>query len=120
MATPTVTTASGSDNVKVITWTLTTADPDGTPIPDGYSMFSDRSVQVYGTFGAGTVNWQGTSASDISNYATLTTVGGAAATFAAAGIKQILESTLYSRPSLTGSTGATLTVIAVCRRPIRN
>lgn len=118
--TPTVTTAPGNDLVKIYTWTLTTADDVGAPIPPSMCEFSDRAVQCYGTFGSGTVNWEGTNDPAVGNYAALSTVDGAAGTFSAAGIKQMLESTLYARPTLTGSTGATVTVIAVLRRPIRN
>lgn len=118
-ATPTLANPDGGDQFKTFAWTLTDADPDGMPIPASWDEFSDRSVHVYGTFGAGTVTWQGTNDPAAGNWAALSTVGGAAATFAAAGIKQILETTLFARPLLTGAVGATLTVICAARRPVR-
>ncbi len=114
-----VTRISSTNLVHVLRWTLTSAEPEGTPLPDTDSDLSDRSVQVYGDLGGGTVEWQGTSDPGHENWVNLSTTGGSLAAFSAPGIKQILESTLYARPVLVGSSGADCTVIAVCRKPFR-
>jgi len=119
MATANPTVNHKADNVAVFTWNLTDANDVGAPIPEGYSAYSDRSVQVYGTFGGGTVTWQGTNDPTPDNWVGLSTVASAAATFAAAGIKQILESTLLARPSIAGGTSQDVTVVCVARRPVR-
>lgn len=119
MATANPTIDAGSDNVRVYSWALTDANADGEPLPADAAAYSDRSVQVFGTFGGGTVTWQGTSDPAKGNWVGLSTVASTAATFAAAGIKQILESTLYARPVITGGTAQNVTVICVARRPIR-
>lgn len=69
---------------------------------------ADRSVQVTGTFGGATVLIQGSN--DGSTYATLTTPADAALSFTATGLKQILESTAYIKPSISGGTGQTLNI----------
>jgi hypothetical protein len=91
--------AFGKD-VQLDDWTLTGTDtgvlsttgPTYVQNPQG----SDRSVQVSGTFGGGTVLIEGSN--DGSNWFTLTDPTGAALSFAAAGLKQILELTRYIRP----------------------
>lgn len=120
MATKNPTRVSGSSSlVQIFRWDLTTANDVGAAIGSADSELSDRSVQVFGDPGGGTVVWQGTSDPAEANWETLTTTGGAPANFSDHGIKQILESTLYARPVLLGSLGANCSVIAVCRKPTR-
>ena len=107
-------------SVSVYGWTpLTTTNADGAPV--GAVTFADRCVQVSGTFGAaGSVSIQGSN--DGSNWAVLNNAQGTAATFTAAGIKQIVELPRYVRPFVTAGDGTTsLTVTMVARRanPLR-
>lgn len=84
-----------------------TAIPNGnTGAPILMSTFSDRSVQVSGTFGAGgTVLLEGSN--DGTTYATLTDPAGAAISFTAAGLKQVLHITKYMRPRVSAGDGTT-------------
>jgi len=116
-----VTRATGShQNTSIFRWQLTDEAPTGDPLSAGDTDLSDRSVQVYGDLGGGTVEWQGTSDPALANWHVLSTTGGAAATFVAAGIKQILESTLYARPVLVGAGNADCSVVLVGRKPSRS
>lgn len=107
------------DQVRIFQWVLTSADNEGTPIPPAYAGFSDRSVQVAGSLGGGTISWQGSNQPTPTDWANLNQATGTAAQWSQAGIKQILEAALHARPILAGSSGATCTVIAMCRKPSR-
>ena len=96
---------------KVIKWSGLAHGDDGTPYILPYK--TDRSVQVYGTFGAaGTATIQGSN--DVSGsitYATLNDPQGNALTITAAKIEQILECSLQVRPVVTGDATTALTVL---------
>lgn len=99
--------------VTHVTWTLTDADPLGDPfIAPG---LSDRSVQVFGSFGGGSVKLQGTNEISPVNWAQLHEPSGTDISFGAAGIEAVLENTTQIRPVLQGSTGGSVTVILVSR-----
>lgn len=93
------------------TWTLTDADPTGTAIE--VADLADKTVQLAGDFGGGTVTIEGSN--DGSNWATLTDPQGNALSKVAAAIELIAENPLQVRPKITGSTGANLTVSLVAR-----
>lgn len=78
--------------------------------------FSDRSIVVTGTFGAGgTVVWEGSN--DGTNYVTLTDPQGNALSITSAGIKAVTEAVIFARPRVTAGDGTTsLTVSAFARR----
>lgn len=86
-----------------------------TGIPAQLPVWSDRTVQVNGTFGAGgTLKIRGSN--DGTNYYDLTDPQGAAISFTAAGIKLCTEVPLLLRPEVTGGDGTTaLTVTLVMR-----
>jgi|SRR6478752_1285672 len=107
MATPTTNTKRVSTGVRQ--WILTTADATGTKVTS--PLASDRCVQTFGSFGAGTINMEGSNEEVPLNWAPLHDPQGTAITFTAAGIKQILENPLHIRATLTGSTGASVTVL---------
>lgn len=106
---------SGDGSTQMFTWTpLTTTNTDGAPVE--WLQWADRCVQVTGTFGTGgTVVLQGSN--DGSTWATLNNAQGTAASFTAAGIRQIVELPRYCRPNVTAGDGTTsLTVSLVLRR----
>jgi hypothetical protein len=73
------------------------------------ARFSDKSVQLAGTFGGATVVIQGSE--DGTNWSTLHDMGGNALSFTAAGgPKQILENPRFIRPSSSGGTGTDVDV----------
>lgn len=86
---------------------------------------ADRSVQVEGTFGGATVTIQGSNEFDLTdhqvlssaNFETLRDPASANLTFAAAGLKQVLETTLGIRPSVAAGAGSGLNV-SMCVRAI--
>lgn len=74
--------------------------------------YADKTVQVFGTFGAGgSVTIQGSS--DGTNWATLTDNQGSDLTFTAAGIAMIIENTRYIRPNCTAGDGTTSLSISI-------
>jgi len=70
--------------------------------------WSDRSVQVNGTFGGATVIIQGSN--DGTNYVTLNNPADAALSFAAAGLEAVLELTATLKPSISGGTGQSINI----------
>ena len=100
-----------AEKMSVYRWTLTDADPTGDPL---YQMVhTDKTVQVYGTFGGGTVTFQGSCSPTSPVWATLTDHADNAVALAAPGMKLIAQNPFAIRPVLSGSTGATVTVLAV-------
>jgi hypothetical protein len=67
--------------------------------------YSDRSIQVQGTFASATVAIKGSN--DGSNYFQLKDPFGNDVSFTAAGGKQIVECTRYIRPEVSGGGGTT-------------
>lgn len=95
--------------------TITTTNTAGTPL--AYPAHADRSVQVVGTFGGGTLTMQGSNDGG-TTWASLTDPQGNAVAFTAVGIEQITELTALIRPSLSGGDGTTdLDVYVLLRRP---
>jgi hypothetical protein len=71
--------------------------------------YTDRTVQVFGTFGAGgTVAVAGSL--DGTNYATLADPNGNALSITTAKLETVLEATRYIRPSASGDGTTSLTV----------
>ncbi len=107
---------SGGVDALVATWTPLAASGDV-----GQSLqradLSDRAVQVAGTFGGGTVVFEGSN--DGVNYVTLSSPSGAALSFTAAGLMQVTTPAAFVRPRLTSGTGASLTVTMTARRTMR-
>jgi hypothetical protein len=99
-----------SRGVHQTVWSgLATGD---TGLPQSAPSLPDKSVQVSGTFGAGTTVLEGSN--DGTTYTTLTDPGGAALSFTAAGgPKQILQNPKFIRPNTSGgaSSGMIITLI---------
>ena len=99
-------------DVKLVAWTLTTADPNGDAFvaPD----FPDKCVVVRGTFGGATLTLQGANVEGTpatAAWQTLNDPQGNALTFTAARIEQLLENPYQLRPVLTGGGGTTSVLV---------
>jgi hypothetical protein len=94
--------------MTLVTWTPLTTSDTGAPITTGYA--SDLTFQVFGTFGGATVTFQGSN--DGTNWHPLTQRGGTANMAYTVASNQICqEMPAFIRPSVTGGTGTSVTVI---------
>ena len=97
------------------------AIPNGN-VGDGVELgsYSDRTVQVVGTFGSGgSVSIQGSNDGG-TTWATLTDQAGSALTFTSTGLRQILQLPHMIRPNVTAGDGTTsLTVYIFGKGKIR-
>ena len=116
MATVAPTVTMVGEHTAIFRWTpITSANADGAPIGKRFADFSDRSVQIEGTFGAGTLHWEGSN--DGTLYQPLTDPQGNAISKTAVGIEQVTEITRLQRPRVSGADGATsLSVTVVAKR----
>ena len=113
---PTITDLASGQVIK-FSWSLTTANADGSPIPPSYAEFSDRTVYFTGTWGGATAKWQG---GDGSTWLDLTDPQGNAISKTADAIECVTEVPEYSRPNLTTpGAGATITAVCIARRGFR-
>jgi len=104
----------GSEVVKVVWGPMANGD---TGAPVGLAGYSDRSVQVTGTFGAGG-NCRIQGSNDGTNYATLADPQGNALDVTAAKIEAVLEIAAAIRPNITAGDGTTaITVTMIARSP---
>lgn len=112
MATAAATTTEKPGNTYLIEWDLTTADADGegVEIPGA----PDKTFQATGTFGSGTLTLEGSNDGGTTWFG-LHDPSVTAISLTAAGGGAILENPLLIRPSLSGSTGATVSVYILCR-----
>lgn len=97
------------ETAYMVVWeALTTTDTEGAPAE--LIAYSDRSVQVVGTFDGASLQLQGSN--DGTNYKVLTDPQGNALTFTTTNIEAIAELTRYIKPVVTvaGSGGADLDV----------
>ncbi len=114
MATATQTVLKKDAKMVLIQWNITSANPDGAPfIPAGH--FTDISIQVFGTFGGGTIKLQGTNEVTAANWWDFVDVAGAAIGITAAGGKRSRDCSYQIRPLLSGGAAVNVTVI-VCLR----
>jgi hypothetical protein len=102
------------DNWRQVTWTpLTDANPDGQPFQ--MPTWSDRTVQVTGTFGGGTLTMQGSN--DGTTWFTLVDPQGNALTWTTSDrIETVLDVPLFVRPLASGGASKSLTVIMVATK----
>lgn len=116
MATRILTTNTDNGDFRVVTWTGLLNGDDGEPAQ--LATYSDRSVQVTGTFGTGgSVTVEGSN--DGTNWFALSDPQGLAITRTAAGLKGVSELTRYVRPRVTAGDGTTsLTVVGLFRRSV--
>lgn len=84
-------------------WTPLAANDTGEPL--GASQYTDRSVQVSGTFGGASVRIEGSN--DGSTWAVLTDPQGNDLLLTGAKIEMVTEATLHIRPVVVGGDGTT-------------
>ncbi len=78
------------------------------------AQYTDKSVQVFGTFGAGgQVAIEGSNDGD--NWAVLTDPQGNPLLLTAAKIEMVSEATMYIRPAVTGDGSTALTVLILMK-----
>lgn len=99
----TITKIGSSPRVSyAVSWATAASGDTGDPLQ--MPGFSDRSVQISGTFDAGTVVIQGSN--DGTNWVTLSDPQGNAISKTSAALEQILEITRYVRFSTSGGGGS--------------
>ncbi len=101
----------GEDGVLAV-WDFDAAGQDGATAE--IASFTDRSVQVSGTFGGTTVTIEGSN--NGTTWVTLTDTAGTALTFTSAGLRQILQVTRYIRAKTTSGTGVSVKAALVALR----
>ena len=102
-------------DVAVTTWSSMAASDDGQAVR--LAVYSDRSIQVTGTFGGATVTIGGSN--DGVTYFALTDTGGSQLVLTEAALKQIVELPVFIKPRITGGDGTTsVNVILAGRRSI--
>jgi len=108
----------GNANLARVVWSPLANGDVGGPVKMG--DWSDRTVQITGTFGTGgsvTLEGSNDKESESPTYTALTDPQGNAVTKTAAALEVFEESPLLIRPNVTGGDGTTsLTVKMVCRR----
>lgn len=104
-------TVQGAQSVAKATWVLADGDV-GLPIE--MTEHADRSVQVDGTFGGGTVTLEGSN--DGTNWFTLRDPQGTDLSFTSASLKQVMETTLFTRSNLTGGVSVSVNVTMCLRK----
>ena len=116
MATVNPTITPISDHVVLFSWTLTNANTDGAPIGHKYAEFSDRCVQLSGTFDSATIVIQGSNIAASPSYETLTDPQGNAISKSAAALEQIMECPLWMRPFASGGGASQSVVVTLLAR----
>lgn len=102
-------------DVAVTTWPNLLSGDDGEPVR--LAVYSDRSIQLSGTFGGASVTIGGSN--DGVTYHALTDTSGTALSLTSACLKQIVELPVYLKPRVFGGDGTTsLTVVLAGRRSI--
>jgi hypothetical protein len=88
--------------------------PSDTAEPLQAAQYTDKSVQVFGTFGVGgAVSFQGSN--DGVNWAVLTDPQGNPLVFTSAKIEMVSEATMMVRPVITGDASTSLTVLLLAK-----
>lgn len=102
-------------DVAVTTWASMAQDDDGEPVR--LAVYSDRSIQVAGTFGGASVTIGGSN--DGETYHALTDTQGNPLTLTSAALKQIVELPIFLKPRVFGGNGTTnLKVVLSGRRSL--
>lgn len=109
--------APDDGSVKKFTWTLAGAADTGESIP--FAQWADRSVQFAGTWGGGTIVWQGSNDAG-TTWFTLTDAQTTAISKTADALEQVVEMTELARPKATSQvTGVVVTCVARRQQPMR-
>ena len=102
-------------SVLRVIWSNMLTGDTGAPI--SLPSHSDRSVQVFGTFGGATCTIEGSNDGG-TTYAALTNTGGTSLAILAAALHQVLQITQVIRPNITGGAAASITVAMIVRLSI--
>lgn len=102
--------ATKTSKACVASWANIANGSDGAPLDQ--SQYTDKSVQVSGTFGAGG-NLRLLGSNDGVNWNTLTDPQGNALDITAAAIKFVAEATRYIKPSVTAGDGTTALTVTI-------
>lgn len=109
-----ISTPWDASGIEIWRWTGLGNGDDGDPLT--FPQFSDRSVQVKGTFGAGgTVIIEASNDIESPTYAPVTDPNQNAISFTSPGREQILDISYLIRPRVTagdGTTSITVTIVA--------
>ena len=104
--------ATGSSLPFTATWAPLAQNDVGDAM--SFGQFTDKSVQVAGTFGGASVRVEGSN--DGVNWAVLTDPQGNDLLITSAKIEMVTEATLHVRPAVVGGDGTTaLTVVMLCK-----
>lgn len=95
--------------VILVTWDAMTTGDVGGGIPIAFA--ADLTGQVTGTFGGGTITWQGSN--DNTNWHPMTQRGGTGnMAFTAAAVHTANENPAFIRPAVTGGTSVVIKCVA--------
>jgi len=105
--------AVGDCDIADCAWLLlTTTNTTGDAF--ACAAFSDRTIQVYGTFGGATITIQGSL--DGTNWATVNDQSDNALTFTTARMDSVQQLTRFIRPLLSGGDGTTSLNVRLCAK----
>lgn len=107
---------SKAREVIVASWAPMTQSGSDVGAPVSFAEYSDKTFQVFGTFGAGgAVLMEGSN--DGTNWSALSNRQGTNMSFTANGLNTSQDKPVWVRPRVTGGDGTTsLTVIVACHR----
>lgn len=97
---------------RTVTWANLTEADTGDAV--SFAEFADRSIQVHGTFGGGTLVVE--VSNDGTNWFTANDPQGNALSFTSARFEAIQEASAFIRVRPTTGTGVSLTAVMFCRR----
>lgn len=111
--------AIGNNDGYVIQWGPIAQGDTPAPLTEGSNVvgYADRSVQVSGTFGGGSVAIMGSN--DGVNFVPLNDPSSVSLVFTSAKIKAVLEATRQIVPVLTGGDGTTALTVSLFVRKLR-
>lgn len=113
MATITPTSIRRNDDAVSVQWANIAAGDDCEAYA-GFSDYSDRSVQVEGTFSGATIDIVGSN--DGVNYRALNDPFGSMLSLTTGSLKQVLEYVWKMKPEITGGVTTSLTVTIIAKR----
>lgn len=99
-------------DVAVTTWDAMAQNDDGEPVR--LAVYSDRSIQLIGTFGGASVTIGGSN--DGINYHALNDTSGSPLTLTDAALKQIVELPVFIKPRVFGGDGTTSIKVVLAGR----
>lgn len=103
---------NGDGSTYRIIWSGVTESDTCAPV--AMSGYADKSIQVFGTFGGGSVALQGSNDSG-TTYAPLNDAGGTVIAITSAKIKSVLENTEWMKPVISGGSSQSLSIAMVTR-----